>query len=86
MRSKGHCSFLQIGKVISTALNSSGIEASGSKMIFVSNAVSAIGTQTIAGRRLQRRTRQVLAIIERMLTDRDATRDNVAKISPALRR
>jgi enamine deaminase RidA (YjgF/YER057c/UK114 family) len=64
---------------------SRGIEASGSRMIFVAGnvAMDAAG-KTVAPGDIKGQTRQVLANIEKVLAEAGATRDNIVKITTFL--
>jgi 2-iminobutanoate/2-iminopropanoate deaminase len=61
---------------------SMGIEASGSKMIFVAGLVSMDAEgKTVAKGDIKGQTRQVFANIEKVLAEAGATRDNIVKVT-----
>jgi reactive intermediate/imine deaminase len=61
---------------------SMGIEASGSKMVFVAGLVSMDAEgKTVAKGDIKGQTRQVFANIEKVLAEAGATRDNIVKIT-----
>ena len=61
---------------------SMGIEATGSKMVFVAGLVSMDAEgKTVAKGDIKGQTRQVFANIEKVLAEAGATRDNIVKIT-----